>query len=208
MSAQASIDTNVLVRLLVSDDASQQALASYEDGAADFADCLHLALPFLTFDAQASRLDGACLLGGLGARARGQYGKCRAGGFWRLRAVCWVLSRHKKRPAPSQRGRPVEKGAESARALDQFNCSALVRSPITEAPLAFNAASREARPGRVSRPKVRVIRRSTEAVSYWVWSTVPFLARGEITRAGMRVPGPIRSPLGGATWSQVSPNSS
>jgi len=62
MSAQASIDANVLVRLLVSDDASQQALASYEEGAAAFADCLHLALPFLTFDAQAFRMDGACLL--------------------------------------------------------------------------------------------------------------------------------------------------
>lgn len=134
MSARVSIDTNVLVRLLVNDDASQQALAqaaltryarqaqsvwvpvtvmleldwvlrsryqlakaevvrtfhallatmeldfqaeealeqalaSYEDGAADFADCLHLALsrkaealPFLTFDTKVSRLDGACLL--------------------------------------------------------------------------------------------------------------------------------------------------
>jgi len=49
-----------------SEDALEQALASYEDGDADFADCLHLALsskaealPFWTFDAVASREVGA-----------------------------------------------------------------------------------------------------------------------------------------------------
>ena len=47
----------------------EQALASYEDGAADYADCLHLALssrhdalPFLTFDIDAAREPGAKLL--------------------------------------------------------------------------------------------------------------------------------------------------
>ena len=47
----------------------EQALARYEDGAADYADCLHLALsakhdalPFLTFDIEASREPGAKLL--------------------------------------------------------------------------------------------------------------------------------------------------
>lgn len=51
------------------EDAMEQALAYYEDGTADFADCLHLALagqadalPFLTFDAKASRLEGARLI--------------------------------------------------------------------------------------------------------------------------------------------------
>ena len=43
------------------------------------------------------------------------------------------------------------------------------------------------------------MRRSVDAVSYCVWSTVPFLANGDTMMAGMRVPGPRRSPLGGAT---------
>ena len=47
----------------------EQALASYEESSADYADCLHLALsakrdalPFLTFDSNASREMGATLL--------------------------------------------------------------------------------------------------------------------------------------------------
>ena len=47
----------------------EQALASYEDSRADYADCLHLALsarrgalPFYTFDSNASREMGAKLL--------------------------------------------------------------------------------------------------------------------------------------------------
>ena len=47
----------------------EQALASYEDGAADYADCLHLALssrhdamPFLTFYIDAAREPGAKFL--------------------------------------------------------------------------------------------------------------------------------------------------
>lgn len=47
----------------------EQALARYEDGAADYADCLHLALsakhdalPFLTFDIDAAREPGAKFL--------------------------------------------------------------------------------------------------------------------------------------------------
>lgn len=52
-----------------SEGALEQALASYEDGGADYADCLHLALaskekalPFLTFDANAAKEVGARLL--------------------------------------------------------------------------------------------------------------------------------------------------
>ena len=52
-----------------SEGALEQALASYEDGNADFAEYLHLALarkenalPFLTFDQQASKAAGARLL--------------------------------------------------------------------------------------------------------------------------------------------------
>ncbi len=52
-----------------SEDALEQALASYEDGSADFGDYLHLslsqngnALPFWTFDATASGAAGAKLL--------------------------------------------------------------------------------------------------------------------------------------------------
>lgn len=51
------------------EEALEQALASYEDGGADYADCLHLALaakekalPFLTFDANAAKEVGASLL--------------------------------------------------------------------------------------------------------------------------------------------------
>ena len=47
----------------------EQALSSYEDGIADFAEYLHLALagkgdalPFLTFDEKASKASGARLL--------------------------------------------------------------------------------------------------------------------------------------------------
>ena len=52
-----------------SEGALEQALASYEDGSADYADCLHLALatkqkalPFMTFDANAAKQAGAVLL--------------------------------------------------------------------------------------------------------------------------------------------------
>ena len=52
-----------------SEDALEQALASYEEGGADFGEYLHLALaqdgnalPFWTFDAKASRAVGAKLL--------------------------------------------------------------------------------------------------------------------------------------------------
>ena len=52
-----------------SEDALEQALISFEDGKADFADCLHLALsskaealPFWTFDADAAGEIGARLL--------------------------------------------------------------------------------------------------------------------------------------------------
>lgn len=52
-----------------SEEALEQALASYEDGGADYADCLHLALaskakalPFLTFDANAAKEAGARLM--------------------------------------------------------------------------------------------------------------------------------------------------
>jgi len=52
-----------------SEGAIEQALASYEDSGADYADCLHLALvsrekalPFLTFDAKAATEVGARLL--------------------------------------------------------------------------------------------------------------------------------------------------
>ena len=56
----------------------------------------------------------------------------------------------------------------------------------------------------------------TEVVSCWVWSTTnPPRRNGEITRAGMRVPGPKaswgpRRPSwpGGVTWSHWPPNSS
>ena len=51
------------------EDALEQSLVTYEEGAADFADCLHLALarkggglPFLTFDSAASKVDGTKLL--------------------------------------------------------------------------------------------------------------------------------------------------
>jgi predicted nucleic-acid-binding protein len=47
----------------------EQALASYEDGGADYADCLHIALaskaealPFLTFDVNAAKETGARLV--------------------------------------------------------------------------------------------------------------------------------------------------
>lgn len=52
-----------------SEGALEQALASYEEGAADFGEYLHLALaqyghalPFWTFDATASKAEGAKLL--------------------------------------------------------------------------------------------------------------------------------------------------
>ena len=52
-----------------SEGALEQALASYEEGGADFAEYLHLALarkgsalPFLTFDEKASKATGARLL--------------------------------------------------------------------------------------------------------------------------------------------------
>jgi|SRR2546422_5699599 len=52
-----------------SEGALEQALASYEEGGADYADCLHLALatkekalPFLTFDVDAAKEVGARLL--------------------------------------------------------------------------------------------------------------------------------------------------
>ncbi len=52
-----------------SEGAIEQALSSFEDGAADFAEYLHLslarkgdALPFLTFDEKASKASGARLL--------------------------------------------------------------------------------------------------------------------------------------------------
>jgi predicted nucleic-acid-binding protein len=52
-----------------SEGALEQALASYEHGGADYADCLHLALaskekalPFLTFDAGAAKEVGAKML--------------------------------------------------------------------------------------------------------------------------------------------------
>lgn len=51
------------------EDALEQSLSTYEDGNADFPDCLHIALcqkvaalPFLTFDSKASKVDGAKLL--------------------------------------------------------------------------------------------------------------------------------------------------
>ncbi|MCO4089993.1 MAG: type II toxin-antitoxin system VapC family toxin [Limnohabitans sp.] len=51
-----------------SEGAIEQALSSYEDGIADFAECLHLALarkgnalPFLTLDEKASKASGARL---------------------------------------------------------------------------------------------------------------------------------------------------
>lgn len=54
-----------------SEGAVEQALANYEDGSADFAEYLHLALarkenalPFLTFDGRASKTTGAKLLAG------------------------------------------------------------------------------------------------------------------------------------------------
>jgi len=50
-------------------NALEQSLVSYEEGTADFADCLYLALirnggglPFLTLDSDASNLSGASLL--------------------------------------------------------------------------------------------------------------------------------------------------
>lgn len=52
-----------------SEGALEQALSSYEDGSADYAEYLHLALarkgdalPFLTFDEKASKASGAKLL--------------------------------------------------------------------------------------------------------------------------------------------------
>jgi predicted nucleic-acid-binding protein len=52
-----------------SEDALEQALDRYQDGDADFAECLHLALaskekalPFMTFDVAASKQAGAALL--------------------------------------------------------------------------------------------------------------------------------------------------
>lgn len=51
------------------EDALEQSLSTYEDGNTDFPDCLHIALcqkaaalPFLTFDSKASKVDGAKLL--------------------------------------------------------------------------------------------------------------------------------------------------
>lgn len=51
------------------ENALEQALMAYEEGAADFADCLHIALarksaelPFLTFDTAPSPMAGAKLL--------------------------------------------------------------------------------------------------------------------------------------------------
>lgn len=78
MSVAGSLDTKLLVRLIVQDDAVQtaqvtrlleQALVSYEDGGADFGEYLHLALAqqalalqFFTLDTKASRAIGAKLL--------------------------------------------------------------------------------------------------------------------------------------------------
>ena len=52
-----------------SEEALEQSLVSYEEGHADYADCLHLALahhrhalPFLTFDVCASHVKGAKLV--------------------------------------------------------------------------------------------------------------------------------------------------
>jgi predicted nucleic-acid-binding protein len=52
-----------------SEGALEQALFAYEDGSADYADCLHLALarkadalPFLTFDEKAAKAMGAMLV--------------------------------------------------------------------------------------------------------------------------------------------------
>jgi predicted nucleic-acid-binding protein len=51
------------------EDALEQSLLTYEEGSADFSDCLHIAmcqkavaLPFLTFDSKASKVEGAKLL--------------------------------------------------------------------------------------------------------------------------------------------------
>ena len=63
-------------------------------------------------------------------------------------------------------------------------------------------------PGSGVRPNRRVISLRIEVVSYCVWSTYPGRANGETMIAGIRVPGPQRSPAGGATWSQNPPFSS
>ena len=51
------------------EDALEQSLVTYEEGSADFGECLHLALarkagalPFLTFDLKAAKVAGAKLL--------------------------------------------------------------------------------------------------------------------------------------------------
>lgn len=68
LSAFATVMASVELEF-ESEEAMEQALADYEDGSADFADYLHLALakkgralPFWTFDAGASRAQGARLL--------------------------------------------------------------------------------------------------------------------------------------------------
>ena len=54
-------------------------------------------------------------------------------------------------------------------------------------------------PGSTGSRQRRVIRRRIEVVSYWVWSTNPFFAKGYTMIAGILLPGPKISPLGGAT---------
>ena len=58
------------------------------------------------------------------------------------------------------------------------------------------AASWAASGGRSQRVSMNL---RMETVSYWVWSTYPFLANGEMMIAGMREPGPHLSTTGGAT---------
>lgn len=66
----AAFDTNILVRYLVEEQASQlEALALYQRSGADFSDCMHVALahaagqsPLWTFDKVAAKLSGARLL--------------------------------------------------------------------------------------------------------------------------------------------------
>jgi hypothetical protein len=86
--------------------------------------------------------------------------------------------------------------------------SAALRSPIGGRPCASSDVSRSCTPGSCGSDQRCVMKRAMEPVSYGVWSTKPRRANGEMITAGMRVPGPTRSPLGGATSSHWPPFSS
>ena len=115
--------------------------------------------------------------------------------YW-LRPVCsfvsfsWVFA-HLSVPGGQAKANPTNHWF--------VKVSALVRSPSGGPPLAFTLSSRERMPASTGSWNRFVIKRRIDVVSYAVWSTKPFLAKGDTMIAGMRMPGPQRSPFGGAT---------